>query len=333
MCRPLNWQKRGDVNQIITIILLTVGSVVIGYAGRRSFDRSANQPNHRVLTASKYMKISAMFFIEPISMFTSFWTFSFDSLALASFPFLGIVLMVSVVLVVLFVNWIFQIEPLQAAAMFTAGTFSNILTFGGLAAFILFGVEGYTLILLLNLLIVPTTYFIGYPLSRQIALSQPLRQGFSKTALSASPYMAIPFIAFLGGSILNFLHVPQPQVLTSIRSVLIPSNTVLLGVSIGLTLQLGVVRRYIKEIALIFVIKFIVSPLIMIALSLILGLQNQLGGLPFKIAIIASVMPVGFNALIPPAIYGFDLDLANSAWVASMVAFMLILPIIAIVFF
>ena len=42
-------------------------------------------------------------------------------------------------------------------------------------------------------------------------------------------------------------------------------------------------------------------------------------------------MPVGVIALVPPALYGADLDLANSGWLATTGAMLAILPLLALV--
>ena len=46
------------------------------------------------------------------------------------------------------------------------------------------------------------------------------------------------------------------------------------------------------------------------------------------VLVIVSVMPVAFNALVPPVVYGFDLDLANSAWIVTTLGLIVILPVI-----
>ena len=51
-----------------------------------------------------------------------------------------------------------------------------------------------------------------------------------------------------------------------------------------------------------------------------------MAGLPFKVLVVVSFMPVAFNALVPPALYGFDLDLANSAWIVTTLALLVIVP-------
>jgi predicted permease len=51
------------------------------------------------------------------------------------------------------------------------------------------------------------------------------------------------------------------------------------------------------------------------------------GGLPLKVVIILSAMPVAFNALIPPSIYELDLDLANSCWFFTTPLLIVVLPV------
>jgi hypothetical protein len=49
-------------------------------------------------------------------------------------------------------------------------------------------------------------------------------------------------------------------------------------------------------------------------------------GLPFKVALVLSSMPVAFNALVAASIYDLDLDLANSCWLVTTAALVVIMP-------
>jgi len=55
------------------------------------------------------------------------------------------------------------------------------------------------------------------------------------------------------------------------------------------------------------------------------------GGLPLKVVMILSSMPVAFNALIPPSIYDLDLDLANSCWFVTTALLAIVLPALLLV--
>jgi predicted permease len=42
-------------------------------------------------------------------------------------------------------------------------------------------------------------------------------------------------------------------------------------------------------------------------------------------------MPTAFMALVPPVLYGFDLDLANSAWLVTTLALLIVFPILFLI--
>ena len=73
----------------------------------------------------------------------------------------------------------------------------------------------------------------------------------------------------------------------------------------------------------------ILVPLIVSITAFLLGYGKIEEGLPLKIVIILSSMPVAFTAIIPPSIYDLDLDLANSCWLVTTLGLALILPLSA----
>ena len=58
----------------------------------------------------------------------------------------------------------------------------------------------------------------------------------------------------------------------------------------------------------------------------LLGLGEVNGGVPLAMLMLLSAMPVAFTAMVPPALYGFDLDLANGAWFVGMIGLIVVLP-------
>ena len=79
------------------------------------------------------------------------------------------------------------------------------------------------------------------------------------------------------------------------------------------------------------VIKFVLVPVCASSLAWALGFGDIDGGLPLKVVIILSAMPVAFNALIPPSIYDLDLDLANSCWFVTTALLAVVLPLVIVV--
>ncbi|MFP4180800.1 MAG: AEC family transporter [Spirochaetaceae bacterium] len=316
------------MGRLLFILSVSLGSVVVGYLVRRAVvDRYALSPD-RVSTFSKDLKLISMFVLNPLPIISSFWTFSIENSALLFFPFLGVLCTSIGGIAALIINSIFRIPPKQAASVFTSGMFSNILTFGGLTAFVFFGIEGYVLVQLFNMLITSMYYLVGFPISHQVSLGSRFRFTLSFDIMKERPYLLIPVASIVIGLILNVLNLPRPQIFLSLTSLFIPLISGMLGFSIGITLYVGKIQDYCRYILLISVIKFAISPLLMASVGLLLGLHTMMGGLPFKILIIASAMPVAFNSLIPPALYDFDLDLANSAWIVTTFAFIVILPIL-----
>jgi predicted permease len=105
----------------------------------------------------------------------------------------------------------------------------------------------------------------------------------------------------------------------------------MLLVSVGLSLRFRRVGDYLRESAAVAAIKFAAVPALASTLAWSLGFGNIDGGLPLKVVLILSSMPVAFNALIPPSIYDLDLDLANSCWFVTTALLAFVLPALLIV--
>jgi predicted permease len=108
----------------------------------------------------------------------------------------------------------------------------------------------------------------------------------------------------------------------------VPCVAACLGIAIGLTLRFTGIRSYRTEIGYVLLIRFLLLPAVMVPTGLLLGLGGVGEGIPLKVVMIVSVMPVAFNALVPPAVYGFDLDLANSAWIVSTACLIVVVPVL-----
>ena len=140
------------------------------------------------------------------------------------------------------------------------------------------------------------------------------------------PYVAAALSALAVGLSLNLLHVPRPHFFETVTAVSVPAGTFILIVSIGLGMRISSIASYLKESIGISIIKFIIIPLIACTLAYLFGLHQINNGLPFKVVMILSSMPVAFNALLAASIYDLDLDLANSCWLVSTGCLIFILP-------
>ena len=148
----------------------------------------------------------------------------------------------------------------------------------------------------------------------------------SLASFKENPFLVLPFAATAAGVILRTTGVTRPEILSDVVAVIVPCSAATLGISIGLTLRFTRVRSYVREITAILLVRHLLLPALLIPAAILLGFGEISGGLPLKVTIILSCMPVAFSALVPPAIYGFDLDLANSAWMVSTGFLVIIVP-------
>ncbi len=313
---------------LLLVLLVTFGSVLLGLLVRTLSFRLSRPLARELPRASRLLKLLAIFVLNPLPIANSFWRLSLVAGPLLAFPVLGVFSIAVGGAAAIAFNRIFRIPPKRAASVFTAGAFTNILSLGGLTVFAFFGHDAYALVPLFNTFISFSYYAVGFPLSHRLSMDDPAEFSFSARLIVERPYLLSPVIAMGIGLLLNVLDVPHPLVMDTVSSVLIPLASGLIGFSIGLTLFWGRIRNYLKEVALVAAIKFLVVPAIMIPLGIAIGLPGLLDGTAFKVLVILSVMPVAFNALVPPVVYGFDLDLANSAWIVTTLGLIPVLPII-----
>ncbi len=319
------------MNELLLVLTVTFGSVVLGYVIRVVPAPPLGAITENRARISKALKIGAIFVLNPIPIINSFWGLSLSHGILLTFPFLGILSVSIGGASAIVLNHLFRIPPKRAASVFIAGAFTNIISLGGLVVFAFYGHDGYALVPLFNTFVSFAYYAFGYPISHQLSLENRERFSFSSGVLLERPYLLIPLASILIGTVLNLAGTARPAFLEPLAGFLIPVISTLIGLSIGLSLSFGRIGAYRKEVMLVSIIKFMIVPALMIPLGITLGLPNVGDGLAFNVLIILSVMPVAFNALIPPVVYGFDLDLANSAWVVTTSAVGAILPLLYIV--
>ena len=138
--------------------------------------------------------------------------------------------------------------------------------------------------------------------------------------------MAAAFSAFFLGLILNLSGIPRPPAFETVTAIFVPLGTFILLASIGLGMRFSSVSSYIQESALVSFIKFLAVPVFGCTLAYIFNLHLLSDGLVFKIVLILTSMPVAFNALVAASIYDLDLDMANSCWLVTTLALVVVLP-------
>ncbi|MFW6148798.1 MAG: AEC family transporter [Atribacterota bacterium] len=133
------------------------------------------------------------------------------------------------------------------------------------------------------------------------------------------------------GFYLNLSPYERPEIYSKINEILIPLMTFILLFSVGLNFKFSRVYKYIKECLYISIVKFITVPLTILVVALLLGYQHTNQGLPLKVAVILSTMPVAFNSVIAANIYNLNIDMVNSCWIFTTFGILFILPLLLFV--
>jgi predicted permease len=271
---------------------------------------------------------AALIVFSPIAITGALWIVKFDSIKLAALPFIGVFAFVSGGAFAVMIAKILKLDGKKAGAMLGCGSYSNIGAIGSLVCFVFLGEPGYALVPLYKLFEEVVYYGIGFPIAKAMSGGK----GGSKTEYlikaMRDPFILSALIGIIAGFTLNMSGIKRPEIYYNINSVMIPLLTICLLVSIGLSLRLSKLERYIKEEVSISVVKFVLVPALTVLLGYLLGLSEIDNGLPLKVVLILSSMPVAFIALIPPSLYDLDLDCANSCWLVSTMLLVIELPLL-----
>ena len=278
----------------------------------------------------KILQKIAILFLMPITFIGAYWAMDFTQINLLFFPVLCLFQLILGGTIALLIARSIHMNDFDTGAFFCCGFFSNLGNIGGLICFLLLGEEGYKLAALYILSIQIAYYTIGFPIAKYYAMkdNQQGQKIIDLKAMIKDPFIMVGMTSIIIGLGFNVSGWERPIIFSSIIALFIPISTILLLISIGLSMKLNKVREYLKASILIAGIKFIILPTVMVSIGFLMGYHQIIEGLPLKVILILSSMPVAFNSLIPPSIYGLNLDLANSCWVFTTFSLVLLLPIL-----
>ena len=280
----------------------------------------------------KLLQRIALLFINPIAVVGAIWVVSLKNATLVALPFIGLFALLAGGVIALGVARMFKSSPQKTGALYGCGAFTNIGSIGALVCFVFLGEKGFALVLIYKLFEELSYYAIGFPVAKYYSSStREERIGDHLQTLTRDPFILVALSSIIIGGLLNFSGVERPEFYKTIIAVFVPLMTIMLLTSIGLALKFRRVRDYLRECVALSIIKFIFIPILATSLAYMIGYAKIDDGLPLKVVIILSCMPVAFTALIPPSIYDLDLDLANSCWFFTTALLVIVLPILLVV--
>jgi predicted permease len=277
----------------------------------------------------KLLQKTALLFINPVAIVGALWVVNIQSIRLAALPFNGLFAILAGGALALVAAKLLRLEARKTGAMYGCGSFTNIGSIGALVCFIYLGEQGFALVPIYKIFEELSYYSIGFPIAKYYSGSEKTESALRRIkALGKDPFILVALSSIVLGGLLNWSGVQRPEFFRALVSAFVPLGTVLLLTSIGLALKFRRLRDYLKECVSVSLIKFFFVPILATSLAYAFGFAHIDGGLPLKVVIILSSMPVAFNALIPPSIYDLDLDLANSCWFFTTALLIIVLPLL-----
>jgi predicted permease len=309
---------------------LIVTGLIAGYLWQKW--AHAKGPSHvsAIPRIRKRLQKTGLLFFMPISFVAAVWVVPFENIRVWFLPLIGAGALLLGGFCGLGAASLMRKTDLQKGTLFCCGSFTNIGSIGALVCFVFLGEPGFALIAFYKLFEEIIYYSIGFPVARYFSgatggstLMQRIRQ------VGMDPFFLAATGAFTCGFILNQSGLPRPAIFEIINAVFVPAGTFILLTSIGLGMRFSSVADNLAEGMAIFLIKFIIIPLAAVSAATALGLNEINNGLPVKVVLIASSMPVAFTALVAASIYELDLDLANACWLVTTGSLIAVVPWLA----
>jgi len=317
-------------NKIIISLSYIFFGLIVGYIIQQLEERKIIHLPISLEKLRKLLQKIGLLFFMPISFIGALWIIKVDNIKIAALPFLGIFALLIGGIFGLMAAKYFRLQRKDTGSMFTCGSFTNIGSIGALICYLFLGEEGFALVPVYKLFEQVIYYAVGFPIaksfSNDIIKKENITSQLKKVFTDIFVVVALASIAI--GIFLNLSGIERPIFYKTINAIFIPAGTVILLVSIGLAMKFGKVKNYIKESISVSIIKSILVPSIISTIAFFLGYGVIEGGLPLKVVIILSSMPVAFSALIPVSIYDLNLDLANSCWLVTTLSLIVILPLL-----
>lgn len=313
-------------------LLLTLAIIFISLAAGWSF-RRLGETTFPIFTPARidrlrhYLQTFAIFILIPLAAMLSLWGLPQPEPKLLFLPLLGLASYIWGGALALFSGRMLNLDRGQTGSFFCCGTFTNIGAVGGLACLLFLGENSIALVALYRLLEEIYYFSIAFPVAKWFGPDNKNRRLNFRSFKPGAMLIAI-VCALLLGIALNLLRVHRPAICSLIASASLLIATIFFLFAIGLTLRIARVWGYIPQSLTMCAIKFAGIPLVIIPLGALAGYGAYESGLPLKAVAILCSMPVAMTALVPPAMFKLDVDLANSCWIVTTCGLILTLPLL-----
>ena len=312
---------------LFSLSIIAVG-LMIGYLIQKLVISGKITADKSLAKQRKILQEVALLCLNPIATIGAIWILSFENMRIVLMPVIGVLAIVTGGFTALIIGKIMKLKPKQAGAFFTCGAMTNMGSIGALVVFIFLGETAFALVPMYKLFETIIYYIIWFPIAKSFSPTVK-QEGKTKKILKivSDPFVLVAIVSIMIGFILNILEIPRPAFYSSLNAIVIPLASMLLLISIGMAMKFSRVTAFIRPAILISVIKFFIVPFVATGIAFLLGFGKIDNGLPLKVILILTSMPVGFTALVPPSMYNLDIDLANAAWMVTTALLVIVIPL------
>jgi predicted permease len=305
------------MGKLIFSITLVVVGIGIGYGIQVMV--SKKRIALPIEKARRSLQKAALLFFNPIAILGATWVADIRHIKIAALPFLGMAALFTGGFLALGASRVLNLNRRQTGSFVVCGGFTNIGSLGALFCFIFLGEAGFALVPFYKLFEELSYYAIGFPVAKSFSDDLSQTPSFIRRLKNAVTdiFVLVAVSSIAIGLMLNLSGIPRASFYGTVNMIFIPLAALLLLISIGMAMRFSSVKHYFRPGIVVAAIKFAFVPLIVAGLGYLLGLQEIDGGLPLKVTLILSSMPVGFIAMVPPTIYNLDVDLSNSCWLIT----------------
>ena len=302
--------------QFIIFQSLIIGPFIIGMLTKR-FISSPDQLARRIVLINLCM-------FDPIIILWTVWGLQISK-ELIYLPLSGL----CIVIFGFFAGYLFTLLlnlPKKAHGTFViSSSLSNHwFTLGGYICYLLLGEQGLALSYIFLLYFVFYLFLFIFPYALWIQASQEqisTKQLILSTLISARN---IPLYTTLIALLMKKCNIIRPAIDMPVECFLLISISIYYF-SLGLTYTISKDISYKKSHLVLIIIKFVLSPLIALALTRILPLNTTMQ----SVVIIESFMPVAILAVVVAIIFDLDTRMASNLFVWNTILFLIfVFPLI-----
>ena len=314
---------------VITLVMMA-SALATGYLIRIVIDRRILKVSVELSRIRRILQSTAMLFFIPLTFLGAVWIVDLDNLKILALPFIEVfVIMLGGTLAYAMAR-AQRMTRRQTGSYIVTGAFGNVGSMGGLICYMFLGEPAFAMVGLYKLFEELMFFAVAFPLVKSFSLERATtdRLGARLKRLFADPFVLVPLCGLAAGLILNLTDVPRPLFYSRVNSIFIPTIPILLLLSIGMAMQFGSVRTYLWKSVIIVSIRQLLVPAAAFAVAFAIGFGSIANGLPLKVVLIASSMPVAFTAMVPPTLYNLDVDLANANWLLTNGMLVVLVPVL-----